>query len=154
MNKYLEECEKELKKSNCCLIHFGSVLVKDDYILGRGHNYALKKECNTYCLKHKIENLDIGKNPAVCYAIHSEWMTLGRAIDKYGIEEVNESTLYIIGRYPDGRLWKSKWFACTICARMLMYCGIKEIIGLQFNKEKRLNMKEAFDSAYKHLLGK
>jgi len=152
MNRYLEICEEELLKSNCLLIHFGSCLVKNGEILGKGHNIAIYN-CKDKCLKHKIKNLEVGKNSAVCYAIHSEWMTLGRAIEKHGIEKVRGSTLYIIGRYPDGRLWTSKYFACTICSRLLRFYGIKEIIGLQFNKEKKISMDDAFRSAYVHLLG-
>ena len=151
MNKYLEECEKLLKNSNCSLIHFGCVLVKDGDIIGRGFNYSLRpKECDNKCLKDKVKNREVGKNPAICYAIHSEWMALMDAL--FMGCDPHDATLYIIGRYPDGKLWKSKYFACTICARMLDYWGIKEIIGLQFNAEKRLSMKEAFDSAYEHIL--
>jgi len=154
MNEYLHRCEELLKKSNCCLIHFGCVLVKKEIIIGEGYNYSLVEECKTTCLKDKISNRSIGKNPAVCYAIHSEWMAILDALDQFDLKMLEDTTLYIIGRYPDGKLWKSKYFACTICARLLKYCGIKEIIGLQFNEEKRLSMSEAFDSSYNHILEK
>jgi len=155
MNKHLEECEKLLNNSNCSLIHFGCVLVKEGVrgkrIIGRGYNHSLRpEECRNKCLKDKIKNRTIGKNPAICYAVHGEWMAITNAL--YLGNDPHGSTLYIIGRYPDGRLWKSKYFACTVCSRLLAYWGIKEIIGLQFNAEKTLSMEEAFDSAYEHIL--
>lgn len=155
MNKYLQRCEELLKLSNCCLIHFGSVLVtRNGTIIGEGYNYSPKQECETTCLKDKIKNREIGKNSVLCYAIHSEWMAIFDALNKFNKEILRDSTLYIVGRYPNGELWTSKFFTCTICARMLYYCGIKEIIGLQFEKQKKLSMKEAFDSSYEHTLGK
>lgn len=153
MNKYLERCEQLLNYSNCSLIHFGCVIVsKEGKIIGEGWNHSLYPElCRDGCLKDKIKNREIGKNPAICYAIHSEWMALFEALRHN--EDLIGSTLYIIGRYPDGKLWESKWFACTVCARLLWWAGIKEIIGLQFNKERKLSMNDAFDSAYEHILG-
>jgi len=152
MNKYLQRCEELLKLSNCCLIHFGCVLVKDGVIIGQGYNRSLRDECETTCLKDEIKNRDIGKNPAICYAIHSEWMAIFNALNNYDFNELTNSTLYIVGRYPNGESWKSKYFACTVCSRMLQYCGIKEVIGLQFNKKRKLSMEDVFQSAYEHIL--
>lgn len=60
--KYLKRCKELLQKSNCILIHFGSVLVKNGKIIGEGYNYSLK-DCSSGCLKNKIKNLEVGKNP-------------------------------------------------------------------------------------------
>jgi len=138
---------------NKCLIHFGSILVKDGVILGEGYNFSLKEECRTICLKDGINNREIGKNSAICYAVHSEWMAIIDALDRgYNLPDLTGSTLYIVGRYPNGELYKSKHFICTICARMLNFCGIKEVVGLQFEKKRKLSMNEAFESAYKYIL--
>jgi len=146
-------CEEELLKSNCCLIHFGSCLVKDGVVIGRGHNYALNPECATYCIKNKIKNLEVGKNSALCYAIHSEWMTLIDAL-RNKPNMVKGSTLYIIGRRPDGSLWKSNFFACTICSRLLNYCGVKDLKEKKHGGIWHITIKEALKSSIDHILEK
>jgi len=145
-------CEEELKKSNCSLIHFGACLVKNGRVIGRGHNYSLRGiECIDSCVKDKIKNRAIGKNPALCYAVHAEWMALIDAINKHGIDEVYDSTLFIVGRYPDGTLFDSKFFACTICSRLLKFCKISRIINPVLCNW--MPMEDAFQSSIDHILG-
>jgi len=152
MNKYLRRCEELLQKSNCKLIHFGAILVKDNKIIGEGYNYSLDPE--KCCLKDLIENKEVGKNPGICNAIHSEWMTIIDAF-KRGYDPVN-STIYIVGKYPDGTIFKTgeKLFACTICSRLLKYCGIKYLVELcRDNSCLEVDIDYVYRTSFKYMLG-
>ena len=160
--KYLAICEDMLKLSDCSLIHFACALINENtgQVYAYGINSAQGK-CRDGCLKDKIKDRTIGKNPSLCHAYHAEWVALGLALIDYS--SVEGATLYIVGKYPDGSFYKNKNFACTVCARLLTLFGVARIKGPQFSDNpsiedltgyEEVTMSAAYASAYKDLIGK
>ncbi|MBW2974074.1 hypothetical protein KY346_06830, partial [Candidatus Woesearchaeota archaeon] len=53
---YLREAAEEAKKSLCTKSQRGSVIVKDDTIIGRGHNKPLLEGLCNPCIREKIKD--------------------------------------------------------------------------------------------------
>jgi len=122
--------------------------MRDRLIIGKGHNMALLP--NRCCLKDSVKGYVIGSNPSLCSAIHAEWMALLDALSR--LRSVEGSTLYIIGRHLDGGLWSSNFFACTVCARLLYFAGVKEIKGKQFTSFETLSIDKALANSIEHII--
>lgn len=106
------------ERSGCIKRGVGSVIVKDKRILATGYNSAPcgVKECKErgYCLR---ANSKQGKDLDFCYAVHSEQNAILQ-LAKYGI--VGEgSTIYVT------------LFPCVHCMKLIINCGIKEIVYLE-----------------------
>lgn len=142
------ECIRLAKMSNCSLVQFGSAIVKDRKILGRGYNVSLTGECKP-CLKG--EGYKLSTNPGLCYAVHSEWMALLDAINKHGFKKVKGSTLYIAGlkNKKDFLIWEG--FTCTVCIRLLKYAGISKVRSFKGNYSREYTIDEAWNFAFKYI---
>ena len=99
--------------------------MKDEKILVTGYNGAPNgvKSCQELdgCMREK-DNIKSGTMQEHCKAIHAEQRAITKAA-KEGIS-ISDSTLYVT-TYP-----------CSICARMLIDLGVKEIVydGDYFDK--------------------
>lgn len=147
--KWLNKALEMADHSNCQRAHFGSYIIKDKKILGVGCNTSIRPEhC---CLKPK--GYRIGNNPGLCWAVHAEWSALIDALQRRN--NVNGATLYIAGKYPDGRVRKHSFFSCTVCIRLLLAANIKNIVRIGPDGEPlELSIDEAVDSAYHELIDK
>jgi deoxycytidylate deaminase len=147
--RLLEVALKESDKSNCKKVHFGAILYRENgkVILGRGHNRALERFHLT-CLKPT--GYKIGSNPGLCKAVHAEWDAIYDAVRRgYGHDDIQSSTLYIAGKYPDGRVRHHSHFSCTVCIRLLKLYGIQEIVRYDENGEvSHISVNDAWKSAF------
>lgn len=162
MNKEgLDRCKRLADKSNCKLIHFGSFIVDEDgYVIGEGYNRAMMPE--VCCLKDKLSNYKVGKNPGLCTAMHAEQMAIAEALmccDRRNYDIVPEGALagcilYIAGWYPNGTPFRKTGeagsFACTVCARWIKYVGIEKVVTVN----RIYTADEALQSAVDDILEK
>jgi len=103
-------------RSTCLRRKVGAVLVKDKRILATGYNGAPTGivHCEvTGCLREKL-HVPSGKRHELCRGLHAEQNVILQAA-LYGIS-VNGSTIYITNA------------PCSICAKMIINAGIKEVI--------------------------
>ncbi|OEU55711.1 MAG: cytidine deaminase [Desulfobacterales bacterium C00003106] len=106
------------RRSTCRRRHVGAVIVKDKRVLATGYNGApsgLKHCLDIGCLR---EDLDIpsGERHELCRGLHAEQNVIIQAA--YHGVSIKGSVLYCTN------------LPCSICAKMLINAGIKEILYL------------------------
>jgi len=121
------------KRSTCIRRKVGAILVKDRRILATGYNGApigLEHCRTTGCLRERL-NVPSGQRHELCRGLHAEQNVLLQAA-YHGIS-VNRSVLYITNQ------------PCSICAKMLINAGIKEVVTVSRypDKEAENVLKEA-----------
>ena len=113
---FLEMAKLVSKRSTCLRRKVGAVLVKDKRILATGYNGAptnLEHCLDMGCQRERL-NVPSGERHELCRGLHAEQNALIQA-SLYGIS-AKGSALYATNQ------------PCSICAKMLINAGIKEII--------------------------
>ena len=106
------------ERSTCLRRRVGAVLTKDKQILATGYNGAPKNvtHCDvTGCLRQKL-GIPSGQRHEICRGLHAEQNVILQAA-QFGVS-TRESTLYITNT------------PCSICAKMIINAGIKEVVVL------------------------
>jgi len=104
------------ERSTCLRRRVGAVLVKDRQILATGYNGAPKgiSHCEvTGCLREKL-GVPSGQRHEICRGLHAEQNVILQAAT-FGVS-TKESSLYVTST------------PCSICAKMIINAGIKEVI--------------------------
>jgi len=142
--KYMEEAAKEARKSTCKSSQRGSVIVKNNEIIGRGYNKPTIGEYCDPCLRENIEGM---KMVELCHAIHAEQMAILNTDRKYR----EDSTMYHV-RVKNGRITTSKEPVCTVCSRMIKQSGIKEFVLYTERGFASYNAKEFNEKSFENAL--
>lgn len=103
-------------RSTCLRRNVGAILVKNKHILSTGYNGAPKglKHCSEVgCLREKL-NVHPGERHELCRGLHAEQNAIIQA-SVFGVS-IDEATLYCTAA------------PCSVCAKMLINAGIKEIV--------------------------
>ncbi len=104
------------RRSTCLRRKVGAVLVKDKQILATGYNGAPTdiEHCeSTGCLRKQLK-IESGMRHEICRGLHAEQNVILQAA-RHGIT-AKGSLLYITNT------------PCSICAKMIVNAGIKEIV--------------------------
>jgi len=102
-------------RSTCLRRNVGAILVKNKHILSTGYNGAPKglKHCSEVgCLREKL-NVQPGERHELCRGLHAEQNAIIQA-SVFGVS-IDGATLYCTAA------------PCSVCAKMLINAGIKEI---------------------------
>ncbi len=113
---FLEVAGLVAKRSTCLRRKVGTVLVKNKRILATGYNGApsgLKHCIDTGCLREKLK-IPSGQRHELCRGLHAEQNALLQSA-LYGVS-AKGSTLYVTNQ------------PCSICSKMLINAGIKEVV--------------------------
>jgi dCMP deaminase len=105
-------------RSTCRRRAVGAVLVKDKRVLSTGYNGApsgLSHCLEIGCLRQQL-NVPSGERHELCRGLHAEQNAIIQAA--YHGVSIREATLYCTN------------LPCTICAKMLINAGVKEIVHL------------------------
>lgn len=103
-------------RSTCLRRKVGAIIVKDKHILATGYNGAPKgfKHCSeTGCIREKL-GVERGERHELCRGLHAEQNAIIQAA-VFGIS-IKNGIMY------------TTHFPCSVCAKMLVNAGIKEII--------------------------
>jgi dCMP deaminase len=103
-------------RSTCLRRSVGAILAKNKHILSTGYNGAPKglKHCSEVgCLREKM-NVQPGERHELCRGLHAEQNAIIQA-SVFGIS-IDGATLYCTAA------------PCSVCAKMLINAGIKEIV--------------------------
>ncbi len=103
-------------RSTCLRRNVGAILVKNKHILSTGYNGAPKglKHCSEVgCLREKL-NVQPGERHELCRGLHAEQNAIIQA-SVFGVS-IDGATLYCTAA------------PCSVCAKMLINAGIKEIV--------------------------
>ncbi|KAA0001062.1 MAG: dCMP deaminase family protein [Thermoplasmata archaeon] len=119
-DQYFMEIAKVVSKRSTCLRRqVGAVIVKDKHILSTGYNGAPKgfKHCSEVgCIREKL-NVPRGERHELCRGLHAEQNAIIQAA-VFGVA-IKDAVIY------------TTHFPCSVCAKMLVNAGIKELIYLQ-----------------------
>lgn len=113
---FMQVAELVKQRSTCLRRHVGAVLVKDKRILATGYNGAPSglPHCEeTGCLREQME-VPSGERHELCRGLHAEQNVLLQAAF-HGVS-VKGSRLYVT------------CVPCSICAKMIINAGIKEVV--------------------------
>ena len=127
INYYLDIAESALERSTCLRRAYGAIVVKNDEIIATGYNGAPRGRCNCnelgYCLREKME-VPRGERYELCRSVHAEQNCIISASRK----DLIGSTLYLVGKELDTGNYVSNSNACSLCKKMIINAGIKEVI--------------------------
>ena len=104
------------ERSTCLRRRVGAVAVKDKRILATGYNGAPSKVAHCLdigCLREQL-GVPSGQRHEICRGLHAEQNAIIQAA-RYGID-IEGSSIYITTE------------PCSVCAKMLINAGIKEIV--------------------------
>ncbi len=130
------------ERSTCLRRRVGAVLVKDRQILATGYNGAPKgiSHCEVVgCLREKL-GVPSGQRHEICRGLHAEQNVILQAAS-FGVS-TRESTLYITNA------------PCSICAKMIINAGIKEVVieseypdkmAIEFLKQAGITLRKMKD---------
>ena len=127
------------ERSTCLRRRVGAALVKDRQILATGYNGAPRgiTHCDVAgCLREKLK-VPSGQRHEICRGLHAEQNVILQAA-WHGVS-VRDSIIYITNS------------PCSICAKMLINAGIREIVvldeypdkmALEFLKESGIKIRK------------
>jgi len=113
---FMEMAQLVSSRSTCLRRKVGAVIVKEKRVLSTGYNGSPKgtKHCEELgCIRVKL-NVPSGTRHELCRGVHAEQNAVTQAA-YFGVS-VDGATIYIT-TYP-----------CSMCAKILINAGIKEII--------------------------
>lgn len=126
-NYYLDLAEVASERCTCLRKHWGAVIVKNDEIISTGYNGAPRGRKNCidmkYCLREKL-NIPRGERYELCRSVHAEQNAIISAARK----DMIDSTLYLAGKNAADNTYVSNARPCSMCKRMIINAGIKEIV--------------------------
>lgn len=123
--RWMEKAAKIAEKALCSKAKCGTVIVKDDEIIGQGYNAPpLDKEENRMC--NREFGLGKPKYDRTC-CVHAEWRAIIDAL-KRNSEKLKESKLYFTRIDENGQVKKSGKPYCTVCSRMALDVGIEKFV--------------------------
>ena len=124
--EYLEAAAKIALNSTCQRSRCGSVIVKDDEIIGRGFNSPPgEKESQRKCSCSKDSYHKKVTDKTCC--VHAEQRAIMDAL-RNNPDKIAGSRLYFIRLDTDGKPSRSGQPYCTICSKMALDSGIGEFI--------------------------
>jgi len=118
-NYFIELAELVSKRSTCLRRQVGAVLVKKRHILATGYNGPPKgiKHCDVAgCVRTELK-IPSGQRHELCRGLHAEQNAIIQAA-LYGVS-LEGATLYCTN------------LPCSICIKMIINSGIKDIVSLR-----------------------
>ncbi|MBT3298753.1 hypothetical protein HN385_07515 [archaeon] len=130
VNKYLERCIELALKASCERHKCGSVIVKNNQIIGEGYNTPpgqLLNQNNSQKRCHiKKDEYNLKVTDKTC-CVHAEQRAIFDALKKYG-DEIEGSTIYFMRIDKNDRPTFAGKPYCTICSKSILDVGISTFI--------------------------
>lgn len=126
--KFLDDALEEAKKATCMRSKVGSVIVKDNVIIGRGFNSPPGNIENQRRCNRKSEIKSGFKSDKTC-CVHAEQRAIMDAYQN-NPDKLIGSKLYLARLTGDGEKREYSKPYCTICSKLILDAGISEIIRL------------------------
>ena len=151
IEQWIQEAEKEARKSKCLKSQVGVVIVKDGNIISKGYNKIVVTDklfvdkegyCNP-CIREDVHNNSLVER---CYAIHAEQMALINA--KYDLE----GSIMYHTKIKNGKRVPIEVPTCTVCNRMLKEAGVY-FVCLQEEGYVKYSPEEIVNISFKKILG-
>ena len=126
-NYYLDLAQMVSKRSTCLRRSYGAVIVKNDEVISTGYVGAPRgrKNCSDmgYCIRQELK-VPRGERYELCRSVHAE----ANAIISASRDKMLDSTLYLTGVEVSDGSYVSQSCSCSMCKRMIINAGIKEVV--------------------------
>ncbi|MBR9678324.1 MAG: hypothetical protein GOU97_03485 [Nanoarchaeota archaeon] len=122
--KWLEEARLVGLASTCHRSKCGSIIVKNNEIIGAGYNSPPRDEKLKKCFKDEIP-VNFKSDRTCC--VHAEQRAVMDALKK-NPDKIVGSAIYFARLEEKGRIKKSGRPYCTICSKMVLDAGIAEFV--------------------------
>ena len=119
---YLFEAANIAEQSSCYRSKCGSVLVKEDHIIGVGFNSPPLNETLKYCLKDSL-TVNFKSDKTCC--IHAEQRSINEALKNFP-EKIFGSRMYFTRIDQNNQPVRSGKPYCTMCSKMSLDVGVSE----------------------------
>lgn len=133
-NYYLDIAETVLERGTCLRRNYGSIIVKHDEIISTGYTGSPRGRKNcidlNMCIREKM-NVPRGKQYELCRSVHSE----ANAIISASRRDMIGATLYLVGKDAKSKEYVQNANSCSMCKRLIINAGIKNVI-IRDNKEE------------------
>lgn len=136
-NYYLDIAQTVAERGTCLRRNYGAIIVKNDEIISTGYVGAPRgrKNCSDLgvCIRQELQ-IPRGERYEMCRSVHAE----ANAIISASRNELIGSTLYLVGlEMSDGGIVKGSC-CCSMCKRMVINAGIKEVVIRDTKDEFRI----------------
>ena len=126
-NYYLDIAETVLERGTCLRRNFGAIIVKNDEIVATGYTGAPRgrKNCCSVgvCIREKLA-IPRGERYELCRSVHAE----ANCIISAQRRDMIDSSLYLVGRYKKNGELVENTSSCSMCKRMIINAGIKNVV--------------------------
>jgi len=126
VNYYLDLAETVAQRGTCLRRKYGAVIVKNDEVISTGYVGAPRgrKNCCDIgeCIRTKL-NIPRGERYELCRSVHAE----ANAIISASRDKMIGSTLYLTGIEADTGEYVKNATCCSMCKRMVINAGIKDV---------------------------
>ena len=127
INYYLDLAEIVSQRTTCLRRRYGAVIVKNDEVISTGYVGAPRgrKNCTDlgYCIRQEM-GIPRGERYELCRSVHAE----ANAIISASRDKMIDATLYLTGVEVADGSYVSNSCCCSMCKRMVINAGIKEVI--------------------------
>lgn len=127
INYYLDIADSVRSRSTCLRRQYGAIIVTNDEIVATGYNGAPRgrKNCNdiNMCAR-EVLNIPSGERYELCRSVHAE----ANAIISAARSQILGGTLYLVGREAGSGQLLPTTTPCSMCRRMIINAGIKEVV--------------------------
>ena len=107
VNYYLDIAQTVMERATCLRRIYGAIIVKNDEIISTGYNCAPR-----------------GERYELCRSVHAE----ANAIISASRRDMVGGTLYLVGRDARTGELLGDATSCSMCRRMVINAGLKEVI--------------------------
>lgn len=127
INYYLDLAEIVSQRTTCLRRRYGAVIVKNDEVISTGYVGAPRgrKNCTDlgYCIRQQM-GIPRGERYELCRSVHAE----ANAIISASRDKMIDATLYLTGVEMADGSYVSNSCCCSMCKRMVINAGIKEVV--------------------------
>lgn len=127
INYYLDLAEIVSQRTTCLRRRYGAVIVKNDEVISTGYVGAPRgrKNCTDlgYCIRQEM-GIPRGERYELCRSVHAE----ANAIISASRDKMIDATLYLTGVEVADGSYVSNSCCCSMCKRMVINAGIKEVV--------------------------
>ena len=138
-NYYLDIAETVAQRGTCLRTNYGAVIVNNDEIVSTGYTGSPRGRvncCDIGTCKRMELNIPSGQRYELCRSVHAE----ANCIISASRSETLGATLYMACRNPKtGELIPGST-SCSMCRRMIINAGIKQVIVRDTKDEYRVEL--------------
>ena len=134
INYYLDIAQTVCERGTCLRRNYGAILVKNDEIISTGAPRS-RRNCIDlgHCLREKMQ-IPSGERYELCCSVHAE----ANCIISASRRDMLGSTLYLACRNAKTGELMSGTNSCSMCKRLIINAGIKEVVVRDTQEEYRI----------------